>query len=177
MSTVAYKDGVFAADTQMTWGDEPDFEFPKIYKIGDWLVGMAGAASIQRPYYDWIKIAQEQSDDPSEWYRYEENLKIHPEHGGTVAIANRDGELWTLQSGWAVRSGHDYIAFGNGGDYAMGAMQFGATAAEGIAVARLYDVYTGGKIITVDFDCPDTDFRSGLTGQTEKGIAQYKVVG
>lgn len=57
-----------------------------------------------------------------------------------------------VQKGRAADMGKlDMWAVGSGCDYALGAMKFGATAKEAIAIASELDVNTGLGIDTVDF--------------------------
>lgn len=59
----------------------------------------------------------------------------------------RNGDLIVFHSmGIEVRPGLPFWADGSGCDYALGAMQMGATAEQAVAVAMIWDQCTGGQI-------------------------------
>jgi ATP-dependent HslUV protease subunit HslV len=48
----------------------------------------------------------------------------------------------------------DYFAIGTGAEYAFGAMAMGADAAQAIAVAKIFDVWSAGDIMIMDLRTP-----------------------
>lgn len=63
-------------------------------------------------------------------------------------ILNRDGVvLWVDHKGREIETPAP-CAIGSGQDYALGAMEAGASPAEAVEIACRRDVYSGGEIIT-----------------------------
>ena len=65
---------------------------------------------------------------------------IYLPNGNIIVVAKDSMEL---------RRGLPFWADGSGCNYAMGAMQMGATAEQAVAAAMAWDRYTGGRIVTV----------------------------
>lgn len=47
----------------------------------------------------------------------------------------------------------DFYAVGSGREFALGAMQCGATAATAVEVAKIYDIYTDGNVYVEKIEC------------------------
>lgn len=65
--------------------------------------------------------------------------------GGSVFMPNGD-VICFHQNGIERRAGLPFWADGSGADYALGAMQHGASAEEAIRAAMAWDTRTGGNI-------------------------------
>ena len=149
MSTVVYKDGVMAADTRLTLGDEYQEGILKIGQTEHFLFGWAGRVGGMIPYYDWIKECEQRSLVPESWYDYAEANPVK-EDWGTAMIADKDGKVWAISdSGLSVvRIPRGWDAIGSGAEYAIGALLSGKDAGEAVAVAMQVDTGTGGKVNT-----------------------------
>lgn len=142
MTTIAFDGKTMAADGRITYGDiictDDD---SKIYRLEDnrWshkpvIVGIEGEASGRAEILKWCET--DAKDKPEgEW-----SALIYD--GSTIFVVdvkNESPELW--ESGVAIGSG--YLA-------AMAAMRAGADARRAVEVAITMDVYSGGKITTME---------------------------
>ena len=151
MTTVAYKDGILAADTMMVRGGEPAYTARKTFRTAKFLVGMSGDMTNVRAFEDWLKdhevrIHEDAGEDAGTLHRFWDTA---PDFGdGFCAILiNELGHIWSCVDGPPVRVHTVYESIGTGAKYAMGAMAMGATAAAAVAVASAHDIHTGGPVI------------------------------
>lgn len=141
MTTIAYRDGIMAADTQTTAGDIDRGSCQKIWRLSDGsLLGIAGQIGFEDAVMEWIAAGARWQDRP-----------IMPE-GATVfgLLIKPNGSAAVFSKEFVLqRIEGPFHAQGSGNELAIGAMGFGATAAEAVAVAMKFDVYTGGRITTL----------------------------
>lgn len=136
MTTIAYRDGVLAADSLATWGDARDGYCRKIERRGRVLAASAGNLSRAQGFLDWFRSGMQgdpppAGDDDAKSFNY---------------LIDPDG--WFLMwgpKGWERTRG-DLLTLGSGGEYARGALAMGATPEEAVAVAIQYDTKSGGPI-------------------------------
>lgn len=136
MTTIAYRDGVLAADTQATDGHGcTNGRVIKVERRGPFLAASAGQACFARRFLDWFR-----SGMPGD-----------PEIGN--AECNADGMIFMPDgriiefSPFGSKTVHaEFYSTGSGMDYALGAMAMGATAEEAVRVAARFDNSTGGEI-------------------------------
>lgn len=137
MTTIAYRDGVLAADSQTTYGKSAEQTFGKIACKGTVLAGAVGCSALCQKFLDWFRSgmlgcapSMSSGEDADAT-----GIIIHgPEH---VLLLNK--------TGWERRRAAFY-AIGSGGEVATGAMAMGADARQAVEIAALHDVYTGGPI-------------------------------
>lgn len=148
MSTIAYRDGIMAADSFVTgegtvWGAGA----AKIVRSpGGWLGGATGALSFSVAFTRWlnaVKGEELRSDQIAsalgESFEESEALLVSP--GGTIHVLPGRPVLCPIET--------FFIASGSGARFAMGAMAAGADAQSAVTIATALDVYTGGKIVTL----------------------------
>lgn len=145
MTTIAYRDGVMAADSKAYGGlykNSPG-EKAKLHRIalGDlagWIVGI----STNNVGGDKLLIAWLEAGAP-----LPASDSVKPDQFQILALSLA-GELFlandNLSLSGPIRS--DFYAIGSGDDFAMGALAMGADAAEAVRVASLFDRHTGGEI-------------------------------
>lgn len=152
MTTIAYRDGILAADSLVSgemvrWGSTTKLAKAPCGWIGA-ACGDAGAAS---EFMWWV---ESQSIEP-----FMPPFFSAPEFKSPVDVdgllIDGSGKIWC----WAGRPRFfhldaDFTAIGSGSKIAMGAMAMGATAEQSVAVAAQFDVYTGGKIETLSIRSP-----------------------
>lgn len=137
MTTIAYRDGVMAADSRAYSGSKvPIGEKVKIRRLDDGtLIGAStstcGAGTWVLDWYEGGCIAKAGDAEllPDKF----DLLVVHPD--GRVFIA----------SDHAVLSGPlttPYIAIGSGNEYALGALAHGATAVQAVEAACTLDVWS-----------------------------------
>lgn len=136
MTTIAYRDGVLAADSLACWGDTRDSYVTKIAKRGQVLATASGNVSGINGFLDWFRSGAE-GEPPRPvigdgvWF----GLLITPDDWML---------LWT-PGGWE-RSRAEMTTMGSGGDFARGAMEAGASPEEAVRIALRVDTKSGGDI-------------------------------
>lgn len=143
MTTVAFKNGIMAADGLVS--DEANQihmdNYPKIRWCDKWLVGLAGTLNEFDDVFQWFEDGADPDDCPEgdwealAWDAEKRLLKCFEGCGKSV----------TFPIGNAA-------AIGSGGKYAAVAMRCGRTAKQGVTIAKDFDTATGGKVLTVAVD-------------------------
>lgn len=143
VTTIAYRNGVLAADTGISSHDSRIGHTTKIARNnnGD-LAGAAGGAVYCYQFLTWFSNGEngeapspkkeDGSYDRGVVFRASGKLEVH-EPGGFFEIAEVN-----------------YFAFGSGRPEALGAMHHGATAKEAVAAAMAHDSGTYGSIEVLD---------------------------
>lgn len=135
MTTIAYRDGILAADTQMAADDLRCGEASKIMRQGRLLIGFCGKLSNFEAFRSWLVGGMEGR------FRSEGgNVFILPPSG--PAIVWGDGD-------YPWRETSDFWALGSGERIAIGAMDAGATAEDAVRAAIRWDTSSGGEVLTL----------------------------
>lgn len=131
MTTIAFKNGTMASDSQMTGDFIDQKKFDKVYRFGDVLVGVAGNVTWIMEFLEWL-----QCDDDTPY-----------PVGMGYALVYSEGELKCFEgdSHQAFVVGQPY-AIGSGSQFAMGAMLSGASARKAITIACKLDELSGGEV-------------------------------
>ena len=123
MTTIAYRNGVMAADSGEAWGDEIREGAVKIFNTGKYLIGLAGNFAAVVAYIEWITEMQDKHPNPSTMFRDQDSLLNSSDNRVNILMADRDGRMWAMTTeGHATPRAYEYDAIGAGGSYAMGAM-------------------------------------------------------
>lgn len=147
MTTIAYKDGIIAADSRATYtteaGGSRKHICTKLYrkqitegrKTFDVIIATAGESSPSLVFLDWYGTGTPIPD-----------VLLH--HGGdfTCLILRPDGlfEVDVMCRPDPIME--PFYAIGSGAKEALAAMHCGKSAIEAVRVASVYDPYTGGRI-------------------------------
>lgn len=135
MTTIAYRDGILAADSRGTCSGwiQPGKE-TKLFRLQDGrAAGVTGTWAIAVRLLKWIE--SDRSTD-------------QPEGDARIVAVGRKIEVF--------EDGHSYIetakfmAWGSGMPPALGALHAGASAVEAVRIAALVDTLTGGKVISME---------------------------
>lgn len=136
MTTIAYRDGIMAADTQLTTADRI-FRTEKILRLPDGSL-FAGAGG----FTDVIKVRTWVADGcPDEMPELSENADIEclwVKPDGSIFLLDKEMELMAVCS--------EYISIGTGSQYALAAMYMGANAENAVQVACEFDPSTSKPI-------------------------------
>lgn len=136
MTTIAYRDGVLAADTQSTEHDRIYGKIVKIRKRGGLLASFSGEACMGRAFADWFVGGMEGEAPEMELGEQTATgiIYFHP-------------RKWLIHDkyGWDSYEAPFY-AHGSGAELAIGAMEMGASAEGAVRVASIHDIYTGGDV-------------------------------
>lgn len=148
MTTIAYKDGIIAADSRATYtteaGGSRKHLCTKLYrkrvtegkKTFDVIIATAGESSPALVFVDWYGTGKPIPE-----------VLLH--HGGdfTCLILTPKG---LFEADVMCRPDpiiEPFYAIGSGAKEALAAMHCGKTAVEAVRVAAVYDPYTGGRIV------------------------------
>lgn len=137
MTTVAYRDGVLAADSRITAADMVVTDkATKVHRLRDGsLFGHAGSVEDA----ERLKRALVKGHDAPKDLDVIA-LLVHPD--GTITLF--EGNLWIKQT-------DPYYAIGSGAPYALGAMDAGADAPSAALIGSRRDTSSGGRIKKVTF--------------------------
>jgi ATP-dependent protease HslVU (ClpYQ) peptidase subunit len=144
LTTIAYRDGIFAGDSQMTEGHVKTICGPKITVINPTLVlALAGDVSTEWSVYKFFR-------DPA-WKENLDNDKVPKIKGKMEAILWSEGQLYFLQGSiYPVLVAHPFYAIGSGWGFALSGMELGLSAADAVIHASKYDIYTNDRIQVVN---------------------------
>lgn len=136
MTIIVFRDGVLAADSQITTGGIFDVAIKKIAanKAG-WLGGSCGDLGAVSAFAAWIergnkKLLEFEAEDKFE------GILINPL--GAVLYVEKHGRKTPMSA--------DYYTLGSGGNVALGALAHGATAIEAVEIAIKLVTSCGGPI-------------------------------
>lgn len=138
MTTIAYRAGVLAADSLISYQSYTNGSRPKITTCGDFLVAMAGPARYRRPLEEWIMEGHPPDQVPK--------VLIDNEDKFNALIVDKDGLAHEFDNGFLLPVFADYTAVGSGSLLALGAMAHGASAEEAVIAACLHDKSSGGPV-------------------------------
>jgi hypothetical protein len=136
VTTIAYRDGVLAADTLCTANGLRDDYATKIWRHGKVLIGGAGSRALCLKFRDWV-VGGMEDDCPIQDNDDANGILVTP-----VGVV-----CWSASGPWPVSS--PFYALGSGYQVAMGAMQVGATAEQAVEAALRWDTGSGGEVHTL----------------------------
>jgi ATP-dependent protease HslVU (ClpYQ) peptidase subunit len=128
MTIIAYRDGLMAADTCVTDGFITSGM--KLYKKQGHIIGFCGDVSQALVFVDWF-FNQKKNRKPD----------LASETGWEAMVLNVDGVTTWDRSLRPIPMDDHFYAIGSGATLAIGAMEFGATAREAVAIACKRDPY------------------------------------
>lgn len=155
-TTIAFRDGILAADSQVTAGTAiVSQSCQKIYKGKGALIGGTGELC---KFFAFIRWASK-----LDWTR----LKQPPEYeapldGATGIVITRGTDtpyniINYEDGGWFLDPYSHFSSWGGGDEIALGALHHGASAKEAVEIAVRCSLGTGGPVTTIEFDAPTLD--------------------
>lgn len=141
MTTIAFKDGIVAADSGCCVGGTRAGTVNKLSqnKAGD-IAAASGSAAYLFAFLKWFQAHEKGSPPEARSSTDTFDRGVIFRKSGVIEVFEDFGKH-TLQS--------EFYATGSGRPEAMGAMAAGATAAQAIEIASRLDVYTFGPVITL----------------------------
>lgn len=145
MTTIAYRNGIIAADSRETTSDESAGDYAgkcvKLLRVGKSIIALQGDSGAGMAWLDWYSRGK--SDDA---------LHTHIRSTGadfTAVELNRTG-LWVWDS-WMVpqRFAGKFYAVGSGTKAALGALHMGASAVQAVRVACKIDPWSAPPIVSM----------------------------
>lgn len=150
MTTIAFRDGVMAADSQMTSNGNYYATVEKIKRLScGGLYACSGDAD-SRELFNLIDTRTLLGQMPS----VPELLELELDANAIVILPN--GKAYEVcvkhesdrKRAEALEMNAPFLATGSGWELAMGAMAMGASAKEAVKIACQFDVHSGGPIKT-----------------------------
>lgn len=132
MTTIAYRDGVMAADTALTVDGVYQGEIVKTVLLNAHVIGVAGLAAHQVAFCQFLD-GQELTLEKDQFFNA---IVVSPE--GNLAVYD--------QHLIPVQLNVPFHAIGSGREIAIGAMAAGATAEEAVRIACCYDAYSAEPV-------------------------------
>ena len=152
MTTIAYRDGVMAADRGVTMGQMFYGRETKIHRVAGLLVGIAGSNALSLSFLRFLKVSPKPDmlELPKLQADKEDCLVALSIDNSTNGI----GFWWTTDAGQLIVDyiHAEYLAAGSGKEIATGAFAQGATAEEAVECAIKHNIYTEGPIDTLMFE-------------------------
>ena len=146
MTTIAYRDGILAADSRVTYGEHQTARIHTCKKLFrkrvtqgkksfDVIIATAGESSPGLVFVDWYGSGKPVPD-----------LFLHLGGDFLCLVLTPSGlfEYDVYCRGEEVSD--DFYAIGSGAGPALGAMHCGKSAVEAVRIAARIDPYTGGRI-------------------------------
>ena len=151
MTTVVYRDGVLAADTQITYGATiMPCKVKKLTKLPNGsLFGYCGAVELGEIMKKSL-IAIGQSDGV-----LEDRRDLDKENFEGILVQPNGDTLFFENRSW-INVKVPYVAMGSGKEHAYGALACGASAKQAVRASILLDPGSGGKVqaISIPWDKP-----------------------
>lgn len=147
MTVIAYKDGVMAADTQLSAFNSQS-RAQKLVRLPDG--GVAGGCGLWTNAYATLKFLED-GGDPSD----EHADKLPKLTDAAVLIARPDGSLWILEERFPAFPLLDKeMAIGCGADAARMAMSLGLSAVDAVSKVTRQDLLCGDPVQSMDVEHP-----------------------
>jgi len=140
VTVIAYRSGTLAADTMAVHNDHIKLlNSPKVMKRRGLLMAVAGDLCPPNPLIaDWFFSADGNEKRAAYHGMKFDLMVIGPD--GKVQIWDQRGEVEIMNV--------PFYAIGSGKEYAMGAMEMGATAKQAVAVAIKWCPTCGGRVVS-----------------------------
>lgn len=132
MTTIAWDGKTLASDRLQSWGGRP-ISKSKIFRIKHKLYKAVGVCGNAVGSYAMLeKLLGKRKELPT--------LDVDDYN---LLLIDKENKAWWLNGNEVPLEVPSPWALGTGGEYALGAMGFGATAEEAVHVAMKYDINTG----------------------------------
>lgn len=139
MTTIAYRDGIVAADSQTHNGDwKSPTPATKLLRRNGFLYAMCGDVAASQAILAWI--SSQSGPQPN---------------GDATVIRFCAGEVMVFSAGTQFVEDAHFRAWGSGTPVALGAMHAGCSAKDAVRIASLVDPYTGGPVVWMRVSDPD----------------------
>lgn len=141
MTTIAYRNGIMAADSACFDSSLYQGEVDKLWMLPEiGLVGCSGEIGAMIQFVDWLKDGSERKKKPD----------LPDDCDFESIVVGLDGEAVHYDRHLVpIRVANDLHAIGSGRKLALGAMMAGASAEEAVKIACHYDMVTREPIRTI----------------------------
>lgn len=142
MTTIVASLEGMAADTRVTWTDRDNDRVnsaygSKIERVGDEIIGTAGDYAAGVRFMEWVRAGR-----PKKRPRLIKDFRaLVLSSQGIFFVDGTDPTPMPV--------GPTFYAIGSGAPYALGALEMGASLERAVDIAKMYDVYSGGKVTSL----------------------------
>ena len=155
MTTIAYKDGILVADTQLTSADRK-YRCEKLHRLptGDLFAGAGGLSDVLK-LRRWVA-----EGCPDETPDFSDKADVE------CLLVKTDGTAWLVdQECEPMRVIDQAVSIGSGSQYAMAAMECGLSAEDAIGIAAKFDPATSLPVMTMTVRKPAPKIRANKSGR------------
>jgi len=142
MTTIVYRDGVLAGDTQVSEGSYPVGFQTKVKRFRGLLYGSSGSDGLTVAFERWLRAGMHGEPPPLKGANATADFYIFP--GGDLCVWFHADGVTAIRAPW--------FAFGCGSSFAKGALVMGAGAVEAVKAACALDPWTGGEVTSVSHE-------------------------
>lgn len=155
MTTIAYKDGVLAADSRETSGCEDSGQLAatceKLFRVGPFAVALQGDTTPGMAWLAWFRTVALKTinDQYILWPTPQEAVDRFLANGADfTAVVLCSNKRLFIYDEWGLPQEitAPYYAVGSGAKVAYGAMYAGASATAAVEAACAHDPYTAGPV-------------------------------
>lgn len=145
MTTVAYFDGVLAADRLCCSSNRREGYVRKIARrrSDGSLIAAAGGLAVASSYIDWF-LNGEVGKPPS--------LGTSDADDAELIVVRPGRKVWFYDRNGRYQIKSKFLAMGSGADFALGALEAGASARDAVKIAIRRDTYSGGGVNAYSMD-------------------------
>jgi hypothetical protein len=153
VTTIAFKDGVLASDSRVTWSGHIKASGVKMWRVeskvapvkGEVLLAVCGYLSAACLFREWMQ----EGGEP-----HLNKRGVDMNDAFEALIVHKSG-LYTADALCAIEPMTEpFWADGSGGLAALAAMACGKSAVEAVRIASRFDAYTGGRIVSMTLGSP-----------------------
>lgn len=137
MTTIAYRDGVLAADSLITENGSRWGAATKIVREGRILAGASGSTALCQRFLAWVSGGRSGECPAMKDGDEKATGVVFP--GGRIVVEYDTNAR-------PIRLSAPFYASGSGREFAVGAMATGADAESAVRIAAKYDLFTNGRI-------------------------------
>jgi hypothetical protein len=145
MTAIAYKAGVLAGDTMTIYEGGVKLYHPKVFKHKGWIYGASGdcpeASDLQYWLFKGLKSPRDQPPFKRAPFPNRDFNILAVSPNGEICVIRHHGDLEVVPG--------DFYAVGAGKEFCMGAMAYGASAADAVALSIKHCEAVGGDVTTV----------------------------
>lgn len=148
MTTITLRDGVLAADSRVTnAGRVVPGAATKLYRLPHGMAAAVfGSCGAAMALVRWL---EKQPDAPGGGIDLDGDDRPAIGDGRLVLVMPDGAVVLFEESSWSYEPPSEYHAWGSGAEVALGALAMGASSDRAVAIAALYDPYTGGPVETL----------------------------
>lgn len=140
MTTIAFKDGILAADSRAIIGDIFVDNDKKIHESKGKYYAGSGASGEIKAFIEWKEVGVDEDDRPC----------VDSLSGLLVLNKNTFScDMYDCTGEKVIEDIQGPMAIGSGMAAAMGAMYAGASAVEAVEIAKRLDINSGGNVVCV----------------------------